>query len=227
MRTTTALFSALLASLLGRTTHAQILGTDGLVYTNGLAIVNSPSPESTFQAGSVIPIAVDISGNGRLDANTTTAGSTKPTRIDSLEIYLVSLQAKLNLTVTSGSGLLTQEPNSAVKHLNFTVSTCIPAGPYNLTFYEAAHINNQSYFSITPLPVLVSNDHPTDACSNGTNTLQSVPQKSSPPPQSPWLNGSSVTTVAFATATGSTATVHAVRLASALVAPVFTLLLWL
>ncbi|KAJ3005909.1 hypothetical protein NUW54_g4139 [Trametes sanguinea] len=170
MRTTTALFSALLASFLGRTTHAQILARKGedafLMSAHRTVAENKHRPPSTFQAGSVAPIAVDIFGNGRLDVNTSTAGSNQPTRIDSLEIYLVSSQAKLNLTVTSGSGLLTQEPSSAVKHLNFTVSTCIPAGPYNLTFYEAAHINNQSYFSITPLPVLVSNDHPTDACSN-------------------------------------------------------------
>ncbi len=47
------------------------------------------------------------------------------------------------------------------------------------------------------------NDHPTDACTNGTNTLQDFPQLSSAPPQSPWLDGTSIATQPLPTATGN------------------------
>ncbi|OSD01577.1 hypothetical protein PYCCODRAFT_1436184 [Trametes coccinea BRFM310] len=201
MHSTLVLSAALLTSLLGYA-RAQTL-VNGQIFTNGLAIVDAPEPESPMHAGSVTQIAIDVSGDGKLDQSASIPGSDEATRFDSLEIYLVSYQTKQNLTVSSGPGLLTQEQGSTVKHWNYNVSTCIPPGSYNLTFYEASHINGQPYFSITPLPVIVMNDHQTGACSNDTNQLQAFPQKSSPYPQSPLLNGSAVSTQAFATATGS------------------------
>ncbi|KAL1947787.1 hypothetical protein VTO73DRAFT_13511 [Trametes versicolor] len=198
----TLVFSTfLLSSCLG-CAHAQTL-VNGQVFTSGLAIVDAPAPNSPMHAGSVTQVAIDISGDGKLDQSASIPGSDKSTRFDSLEIYLVSYQTKLNLTVSSGPGLLTQEQGSTVKHFNYNVSTCIPAGSYNLTFYEASHINGTAFFSITPLPVTVQNDHPTDACTNGTNTLLDFPQASSPPPQSPWLDGTSIATQPLPTATGS------------------------
>ena len=47
------------------------------------------------------------------------------------------------------------------------------------------------------------NDHPTDACTNGTNPLQDFPQLSSAPPQSPWLDGTSIATQPLPTATNN------------------------
>ncbi|KAI0362023.1 hypothetical protein OH77DRAFT_1416222 [Trametes cingulata] len=204
----TLVFSSILA-LLVSSAHAQTL-VNGQVFTKGLAIVDAPAPNSPMHAGSVTQVAIDISGDGKLDQSASVPGSNEPTRFDSLEIYLVSYQTKLNLTVSSGPGLLTQEQGSTVKHFNYNVATCIPAGSYNLTFYEASHINNQPFFSITPIPVTVMNDHPTDSCSNGTNTLQDFPQQSSPPPQSPWLDGTSVTQT-FPSATGSNSAAALVR----------------
>ncbi|KAI0664873.1 hypothetical protein C8Q70DRAFT_17399 [Cubamyces menziesii] len=201
MHPTLVFSAALLASLLSAV-RAQTL-VNGQIFTNGLAIVDAPAPNSPMHAGSVTQVAIDISGDGKLDQSASIPGSDKSTRFDSLEIYLVSYQTKLNLTVSSGPGLLTQEQGSTVKHWDYNVSTCIPAGSYNLTFYEASHINDQPCFSITAYPVTVMNDHPTDACSNGTNPLQSFPQLSSPPPHSPWLDGTSIATQPLPTATGS------------------------
>ncbi|KAI0670444.1 hypothetical protein C8Q78DRAFT_1070040 [Trametes maxima] len=200
----TLVFSTfLLTSLCSYTgiAHAQTL-VNGQIFTDGLAIVDAPAPNSPLHAGSATQVAIDISGDGKLDQSASVPGSDKSTRYDSLEIYLVSHKMKLNLTVSSGPELLTQEQGSTVKHWNFNVSTCIPAGSYNLTFYEGSHINGQPFFSITPLPVTVMNDHPTNACTNGTNTLQDFPQLSSPPPRSPWLDGTSVATQPLPTATG-------------------------
>ncbi|RDX56844.1 hypothetical protein OH76DRAFT_1468275 [Lentinus brumalis] len=200
MHTTLLSLVALLAACVG--VHAQTL-VNGQIFTNGLAIVDAPAPNSPMHAGSVTQVAIDISGDGHLDQSASIPGSDKSTRFDSLEIYLVSYQTRLNLTVSSGPDLLTREQGSTVKHLDYNVSTCIPAGSYNLTFYEASHINDQAFFSITAYPVTVMNDHPTDACTNGTNTLQDFPQLSSAPPQSPWLDGTSIATQPLPTATGN------------------------
>ncbi|KAH9854171.1 hypothetical protein C2E23DRAFT_819860 [Lenzites betulinus] len=200
----TLVFSAAAALLtsLSRCAYAQTL-VNGQIFTSGLAIVDAPAPNSPMHAGSVTQVAIDISGDGKLDQSASIPGSDKSTRFDSLEIYLVSYQTKLNLTVSAGPDLLTQEQGSTVKHWNYNVSTCIPAGSYNLTFYEGSHINDEPFFSITPIPVTVMNDHPTDACTNGTNTLQAFPQPSSPSPQTPWLDGTSIATQPLPTATGS------------------------
>ncbi|KAI0831240.1 hypothetical protein BC628DRAFT_1415771 [Trametes gibbosa] len=201
----TLFFSAAAAALLTSLSHhayAQTL-VNGQIFTGGLAIVDAPAPNSPMHAGSVTQVAIDISGDGKLDQSASIPGSDKSTRFDSLEIYLVSYQTKLNLTVSAGPGLLTQEQGSTVKHWDYAVSTCIPAGSYNLTFYEGSHINGDPFFTITPIPVTVMNDHPTDACTNGTNALQDFPQPSSPPTQSPWLDGTSIATQPLPTATGS------------------------
>jgi hypothetical protein len=79
-----------------------------------------------------MPIAIDISGNGHLDAKASIPGSDLETRFDLLEIYLVSAQTGLNLTVSEGPGLLTQGSGSTVKHLDFALSRCIPSGNYNV-----------------------------------------------------------------------------------------------
>ncbi|KAI1795936.1 hypothetical protein LXA43DRAFT_1164138 [Ganoderma leucocontextum] len=191
---------AVLFALASTRVRAQTL-VNGQIFTNGLAIVDAPAPGSPMHAGSVTQVAIDISGDGHLDQSASIPGSGQYT--------------KQNITVSNGTQLLTQEQGSTVKHWSFAVSTCIPAGNYNLTFYEASHINGQPYFSITPYPVTVQNDHPTDACTNGTNALQDFPQLYSPPPQTPWLDGTSVATQPLPTATGNSASTLSLTLFSA------------
>lgn len=96
---------------------------------------------STYHAGSNLPIAIDVSGNGKLSSAARLPGSGLPTSFDSLEIYLVSSQTNLNLTVSSGPGLLTQESGSTVKHLDFSISSCIPPGAYNVSSFQMAIIH--------------------------------------------------------------------------------------
>ncbi|KII93197.1 hypothetical protein PLICRDRAFT_87611 [Plicaturopsis crispa FD-325 SS-3] len=187
---------------------AQVL-VNGQTFTNGLAIVDAPNPSSSFSAGSNMPIAIDISGDGKLPQNAAVPGSGLATRYDSLEIYLVSSQTQLNMTVSSGTGLLMQEPGSTVKHLNFAIPTCVPAGKYNLTFYEASHINNNAFFTISPVPVQINNANPSGACGDNVNAIQDQPQDSSPAAQSPFLPGSAGQSSGFltvVTGTGMAAT---------------------
>jgi hypothetical protein len=175
---------------------------------------------SPFHAGANMPIAIDvclswcyntiailtsyqISGNGRLDMAASIPGSDRSTRFDLLEIFLVSAQTQLNLTIAEGPTLLTNESGSTVKHVDYQISTCVPAGSYNvrvstqshskknnhtsqLTFYETSHINNTAHYTITYLPVTIDNVHPSsDKCSG--NQLATQPQPASNLTHSPWL----------------------------------------
>lgn len=73
-----------------------------------------------------------ISGDGKLQSSAAIPGSNLPTRFDGLEIFLVSSQTNVNITVSTGPGLLTQESGSTVKHLNWPIPTCISPGQYNV-----------------------------------------------------------------------------------------------
>ncbi|GLB36294.1 hypothetical protein LshimejAT787_0305820 [Lyophyllum shimeji] len=160
---------------------------NGQIFTQGLSIINSPAPNTPFRVGSTLPISIDISGNGRLPASAVLPGSGLRTRYDALEIYLVSSQTAANITVSAGPELLSQETGS-VRHLNWPIPSCVPAGLYNMTVYEASHINDQAYFSITAIPVALSNDALLESpCSTGSNALQPQPQPCSPLMQSPFL----------------------------------------
>ncbi|KAJ7445693.1 hypothetical protein B0H11DRAFT_2249251 [Mycena galericulata] len=166
---------------------------NGQTFTDGLAIIDSPSPSSPGHAGSPIPIAVDVSGDGKLQSAASVPGSSLSTRFDALEIYLVSKQTNINMTVSNTSAFLTGESGSTVKHLNWPVPTCLPAGNYNLTFYETSHFNSQGVFTITPIPVPISNTSPPGQCNASVlNQLQSQPQADNPLTQSPFAPNSSL-----------------------------------
>lgn len=77
-----------------------------------------------------------MSGNGKLPNNAAIPGSNLATGFDSLELYLISAPLGINLTVSSGTALLIQESGSTVKHLNFALSNCVPAGQYNVCLYQ-------------------------------------------------------------------------------------------
>jgi hypothetical protein len=74
-----------------------------------------------------------VSADGKLPTSAQLPGSGQPTSYESLQLYLFSTQTNLNVTVSSGTGLLAQEPGSTVKHINFPVSNCVPAGNYNVS----------------------------------------------------------------------------------------------
>ncbi|TFK76960.1 hypothetical protein BDN72DRAFT_830136 [Pluteus cervinus] len=164
---------------------------NGQEFTNGLSIINSPSSGTPFTSGGTLPISIDVSGDGALPQAAVAPGSGLETHYEGLNIFLVSAQTNINVTVSSGTQLLTGE-SGTVRHLNFQIPTCIPAGPYNLTFYEQAQINGTPSFAITPIPITIQNNHPSGDCSSISNTLQPQPQPCSPYGQSPFLPGGSV-----------------------------------
>ncbi|KAJ7275429.1 hypothetical protein B0H12DRAFT_1087293 [Mycena haematopus] len=169
---------------------------NGQLFTNGLAIIDSPAPQNPGHVGSAIPIAIDVSGDGKLPASAS-SNSSDSTHFESLNIYLVSSETNLNVTVSFGPSLLLNETGSTVKHLNWQIPTCIPAGNYNLTFYETSIVNNQGVFTITSIPIPVSNASPSGQCTD-LNTLQAQPQSSNPLTQSPFAPNSTLPTTTSA-----------------------------
>ncbi|KAJ7284732.1 hypothetical protein C8J57DRAFT_1289464 [Mycena rebaudengoi] len=186
--------SFLLVALLSHRAHAQTL-VNGQTFTNGLAIIDAPAPQNPGHAGSTIPIAIDVSGNGKLPSAASLPGSGLSTSYTLLEIYLVSAQANINMTVSAGPGLLQSESGSTVKHLDWPIPACLPAADYNLTFYETSVVDSQPVFTITAVPIPISNPRPSSVeCTNTTTTilnpLQPQPQASNPlVAGSPFLNG--------------------------------------
>ncbi|OCB86141.1 hypothetical protein A7U60_g6730 [Sanghuangporus baumii] len=169
--------------------NAQAFLRNGQFFTKALAISNAPFPGSPQHAGSNLVISVELSGDGKIDQSLFIPGSGAPTRYDSLEIYLVSAQTRSNFTVSNGSTLLTQEPGSTVKHLNWPLPSCMSPGIYNLTYYESSHINNEAFFSVTPLNVTVDNPNKSDdlsQCESVSNPLQDQPQLDSAPTINPY-----------------------------------------
>ncbi|KAJ7492819.1 hypothetical protein FB451DRAFT_1219659 [Mycena latifolia] len=164
---------------------------NGQTFTNGLAVIDSPSPSNPGHAGSTISIALDVSGNGKLSPAASLPGSGLPTSYESLEIYLVSAQTNINMTVSAGPALLSGESGSTVRRLNWPIPTCIPAGDYNLTFYETSLFNGQGVFTITPIPIPISNSGASAQCPD-LNPLQPQPQVSNPLVQSPFAPGSAI-----------------------------------
>ncbi|KAJ3905486.1 hypothetical protein F5879DRAFT_950559 [Lentinula edodes] len=192
----------LFITLLGLVLHAKA----GQGFTNGLSIIDAPSSGSPGHAGSVLPIAIDISGDGQLSSDASNPNSTASTHFSLLEIYLVSSETGLNITVSNGPGLLAQESGSTVKHVNWPVPTCVTAGNYNLTLYETASINGQPHFTITPISIPIENANPSSSsCSQTTsvtiNPLQTQPQPQNSLTQSPFPGGISSSGSGFVTIT--------------------------
>ncbi|EJD47852.1 hypothetical protein AURDEDRAFT_163313 [Auricularia subglabra TFB-10046 SS5] len=156
---------------------------NGQYFSRGLSIVDAPNPGSPYRAGSNMPIAVDVSGNGQLSAH-------KDTSIDELHIYLVSAQTNANFSVAADDAFLSGEEGSTVKHLDFIAPECVPAGSYNLTFYEVSTYQGQSYFAITPLPVEIQSQSKDVTCTaEQPTTPEPQPQPDAALVNSPFLPG--------------------------------------
>ncbi|EGN98755.1 hypothetical protein SERLA73DRAFT_181388 [Serpula lacrymans var. lacrymans S7.3] len=169
------IISLVCISFLVQPAFAQVY-INGQFITKALAIIDSPAPNSQIQAGSSSQIAIEVDGDGNL---------TSAMQLQELQIYLISYANQINMTVSDSPSILTQEAGSTVKHVNWTVPSCLPAGSYNLTFYENSIIKGQSYYSITPLPIDITSSSSSQCTSD--NQLITTPQASSPPSQSPWL----------------------------------------
>lgn len=162
---------------------------NGQIFTNGLSIINAPAINSEHNAGGNIPISIEVSGNGRVQFAGLIPNSGLPTAYEEINIFLVSAQTSVNLTVTAGPRLLTDEDGS-VRHFDYQIPSCIRPGLYNMTFYETSRLENTPLYVITPIPISIRNPSPSgEGCTEGTNELQVQPQPDARAPQSPFLPG--------------------------------------
>jgi len=207
-----AVFAVALPQALG-----QALVVNGQLFTRGLAIIDAPAANGTQHANGTVSIAIDVSGDGKLQANSST-------NISSLNIYLISSTTQLNITVSNTTALLTGEPGSTVKHLNYLVPDCVPSGNYNLTFYEIATFQSKAYFTITPVFIPIQNAIQANAdptsCGLPTNALQTQPQPDAAIGVSPFLPPGTNTSAVPPTATGDAAYAHSLSAVTVLVSSV-------
>ncbi|TCD66371.1 hypothetical protein EIP91_001420 [Steccherinum ochraceum] len=202
---------------------------NGQVLTNGLAIVDSPQPNTVLHAGDYINLAVEMTGNGKLPQSALIPYSNAPNAYSTLEFYLVSAQTKINITLAVGNTLLYVEPSSTVKHVSWALPKCMGAGAYNLTAYETSTIRGVPRFSITPIPVTVQNSSPVGSCADVTNPVLPQPQPANQEPQSPWLDPSfmasltQVTTPSFPSSTQVITAPSAPSMTQVVTAPSFTM----
>ncbi|EJD35388.1 hypothetical protein AURDEDRAFT_130656 [Auricularia subglabra TFB-10046 SS5] len=159
---------------------AQLI--NGQQFTQGLSIIDAPAPNSQHNSGGNMPIAIDVSGNGNLDA----AGNS---RFVSLDIYFVSADVSVNVTVSYDAGLLDSEPGSTVKHLDFNVPECLPAGNYNLTFYESSVFQGANFYTITSVPIKLASK----AASGANASFTCI----TPPPTQPEAQPQAQSPIAF------------------------------
>ncbi|KAG2178511.1 hypothetical protein INT44_001663 [Umbelopsis vinacea] len=144
------------------------LYSNGQYFGPGIIIIDAPAPNSTYQVNTTMPIAIDVSLDGKMNAprnimnlaRTKSISSllasgkiTKDETVDRVSIFLT--KPGFNLTVNNPLDLQS-EPGSTVLHPNYLINSCVPAGNYNLSFYELDTINGSKVFSEIHIPVSVN-----------------------------------------------------------------------
>ncbi|KAI9730569.1 MAG: hypothetical protein M1834_005810 [Cirrosporium novae-zelandiae] len=119
---------------------------NGQIYTPGLAIVDSPQP-NTPEGGDTLQVALDVSGNGQLSLDTYDSDAT--TQFYNITIFLTSTSLENNFTINNGTpSIIEQESGSTVKHVNFFWPKCLAGegtsgdrGEYNVdsTLYPSSY----------------------------------------------------------------------------------------
>ncbi|KAL2812594.1 hypothetical protein BJX63DRAFT_240633 [Aspergillus granulosus] len=164
---------------------------NGQIYTPGLAIVNAPQPYTPL-GGDTLHISLDVSGNGQLSL---TPDDDEPTRFHEITIFLTSSETERNFTVSNGTvpeilpfssdsdsdsssnqtafttaytgPILSLEPGSTVKHINWVWPECFVGngdsddqgarGTYNISMHQSFRWNETDYYTVFDLSISVSN----------------------------------------------------------------------
>lgn len=145
---------------------------NGRIFTPGLAIVDSPQP-NTPMGGDFLHVALDISGDGALPFPV----DSKPdaaTRFHNITLFLTSNTLGRNFTISNGTtnmpplyNILNQETGSTVKHVNFEWPLCLSGdgkdakgtlrGAYNVSIHESYRLNGSDFYTIFNLPISITN----------------------------------------------------------------------
>ena len=145
---------------------------NGRIFTPGLIIIDSPQP-NTPMGGNFLHVALDISGDGALPFPPET-NPNAAARFHNITLFLTSTILGRNFTISNGTNnmapltpILTQEPGSTVKHVNFEWPSCLAGdgkdakgtlrGAYNISIHESYRLNGSDFYTIFNLPISVTN----------------------------------------------------------------------
>ncbi|KFZ24365.1 hypothetical protein V502_01159 [Pseudogymnoascus sp. VKM F-4520 (FW-2644)] len=222
------LSAALAALMLAATAHGENFTIiNGQIFTPGLAIVDAPQPNTPL-GGEILQVAIDVSGNGKLGLPP--YEDSAPSQLHAITIFLTSYTTGLNLTIANGTALpatssnsedgvvMTQEPGSTVKHVNWLWPACLVGdgqhktsglvsdggsarGAYNVSIHQSFRLNDTEYYTVFNLPIAVTNRISESAnqssCESLANPLvgwEKVVDSTVvlTPNQYPWTDGSGV-----------------------------------
>lgn len=145
---------------------------NGRIFTPGLAILDSPQP-NTPMGGDFLHVALDVSGDGALPFPPSSNPSAA-TRLHNITLFLTSTSMDKNFTISNGTSnmapltnILDQEEGSTVKHVNFEWPLCLVGdgkdaqgtarGAYNVSIHQSFRLNGSDFYTIFNLPLSITN----------------------------------------------------------------------
>ncbi|KAH6998082.1 hypothetical protein BKA56DRAFT_566797 [Ilyonectria sp. MPI-CAGE-AT-0026] len=183
------------ALLLVQQTLAQSFTiSNGQIFTPGFVVLDAPQPNTPL-GGDTLHVAIDVTANGKLALPP--HGENDPSQIFNVTMFLYSYTTGRNFTISNGTAsannaslgeIMTQEPGSTVKHINWVWPDCLVGngvpdgdnsdrGTYNISIRQNFRLNGEDHYTIFDVPIAVTNsieekdDRP--ACDSLTNELLS------------------------------------------------------
>ncbi|KAK1690627.1 hypothetical protein BDP55DRAFT_753474 [Colletotrichum godetiae] len=147
---------------------------NGQIFTPGLVILDAPQP-GTPLGGDNLHVAIDVSTNGKMPLPPYASDS--PTKIFNVTMFLSSCTTGRNFTISNGTAtannaslgeIMTQEPGSTVKHVNWIWPDCLVGngqpsssdsdrGAYNISIRQNFRLNGEDHYTIFDVPISVTN----------------------------------------------------------------------
>ncbi|OKP09827.1 hypothetical protein PENSUB_4751 [Penicillium subrubescens] len=180
------------------------------------------------------PVAIDVSGNGKLPWPPSTQSADSPTLFHNITLFLTSETLSHNFTISNGTEpanngtgyvgpVLDQEPSSTVKHVNWVWPKCLVGdgtssdgsarGAYNISMHQSFRWNGSDYYTVFDLPISVTNSISESAervdCASLENKLLNIAEverSSDTLPGQPWVQAGASTETSTGSSASSTKT---------------------
>ncbi|SCV31835.1 uncharacterized protein FFB14_03718 [Fusarium fujikuroi] len=162
---------------------ARVLGlnftiSNGQIFTPGFVVLDAPQPNTPL-GGDTLHVAIDVTANGKLPLPP--HDEDDDNQIFSIDMFLYSYMSGRNLTISNGTAtankaslgeIMTQEPSSTVKHINWVWPDCLVGdgkpegdsdrGVYNISIRQNFRLNGDDHYTIFDVPINVTNSIPED-----------------------------------------------------------------
>ncbi|CZR50349.1 uncharacterized protein PAC_00221 [Phialocephala subalpina] len=171
---------------LARCLNAQQI-VNGQIYTPGIALVDAPQPNTPL-GGDFLQVALDVTSDGQLELPP--YPSNPNSAIWNITIFLSSYTTGKNFTISNGTAstnnaslgeIMTQEPSSTVKHVNWIWPDCLVGdgtstgntsrGAYNISIRQNFRLNGTNMYTIFDLPIKVTNSIPEESTRPSCDSL--------------------------------------------------------